>query len=172
MWLDWLVFCDYGLCVCPMMPLTTPTILVGFLLPWTWGISSQLLQQSTAAAPYIGCRVSPHSHCSWPWTWGISSWLLLQCAAASPVPPFGEHFTHSQCLCWEFCTFFLSEINPVAFYHKCCMQSSFFGSANKNLVFHFIVSTNSCALCTVTPNRPKYNLEQIKIYFKAMQGDG
>ena len=68
--------------------------------------------------------------------------------------------------------YFLSEINPVAFYLECCMQSSFFGSANKNLVFHFIVSTNSCALCTVMPNRPKYNLEQIKIYFKAMQGDG
>ena len=51
MWLDWLVFCDYGLCVCPMMPLTIPTVLVGFLLPWTWGISSQLFQQSTSAAP-------------------------------------------------------------------------------------------------------------------------
>ena len=46
--------CDYGLCVCPLMPLTTPTVLLGFLLPWTWGISSWLLQQSTAAAPYLG----------------------------------------------------------------------------------------------------------------------
>ena len=27
---------------------------LGFLLPWTWGISSRLLQQSTAAAPYLG----------------------------------------------------------------------------------------------------------------------
>ena len=26
MWLDWLVFYDYGLCVCPLMPLATPTI--------------------------------------------------------------------------------------------------------------------------------------------------
>ena len=33
------------------MPFTTPTVLLGFLLPWTWGISSQLLQQSAAAAP-------------------------------------------------------------------------------------------------------------------------
>ena len=31
-----------------------------FLLPWTWGISSGLLQQSAAAAPY-------------PWMRGISS---------------------------------------------------------------------------------------------------
>ena len=35
------------------MPLTTPTILLGFFLPWAWGISSRLLQQSTAAAPYL-----------------------------------------------------------------------------------------------------------------------
>ena len=34
-------------------PLTTPTILLGFLLPWTWGVSSWLLQQSSAAAPYL-----------------------------------------------------------------------------------------------------------------------
>ena len=43
------------------MPLVTPTLLLGFLLPWTWGISSQLLQQSAAAAPYLGRRVSTHS---------------------------------------------------------------------------------------------------------------
>ena len=72
-WLDWLVFCDYGLCICPLMPLATPTILPGFLLPWTWGISSQLLQQSTATAPYLGRGVFPHSRPSWPWTWNSSS---------------------------------------------------------------------------------------------------
>ena len=27
------------------MPLTTPTVLLGFLLPWTWGLSSWLLQK-------------------------------------------------------------------------------------------------------------------------------
>ena len=41
-------------CVFPLMPLATPTILLGFILPWTWGISSCLLQQSAAAAPYLG----------------------------------------------------------------------------------------------------------------------
>ena len=50
-------------------PLITPTILLGFLLPWTWGISSWLLQQSAAAALYLGRGVSPHDHPSWPWTW-------------------------------------------------------------------------------------------------------
>ena len=38
------------------------TVLLGFLLPWTWGISSRLLQQSTAAAPYLGLAVAPLSH--------------------------------------------------------------------------------------------------------------
>ena len=55
MWLDWLVFCEYGFSVSALWcPLTTPTILLGFLLPWAWGISSHQLQQSTAAAPYLG----------------------------------------------------------------------------------------------------------------------
>ena len=45
-------------CVCPLMPLATPTVLLGFLLPWTWGISSWLLQQSVATAPYLGHGVS------------------------------------------------------------------------------------------------------------------
>ena len=31
--------------------ITTPTVLLGFLLSWTWGISLWLLQQSAAAAP-------------------------------------------------------------------------------------------------------------------------
>ena len=44
-----------------MRPLpATPTILLGFLLPWTWGISSRLLQQSSATAPYLGRGVSSH----------------------------------------------------------------------------------------------------------------
>ena len=55
-WLDWLVFCEYGFSVSALWcPLATPTILLGFLLPWVWDIFSQLLQQSTAAAPYLGC---------------------------------------------------------------------------------------------------------------------
>ena len=57
MWLDWLVFCDYGLCLCPLMPLATPTVLLEFLLPWPWGKvfylghAGWLLQQSAATAP-------------------------------------------------------------------------------------------------------------------------
>ena len=45
--------------VCPLRPLSAPTILLGFLLPWTWGMSSRLLQQSAAAAPDLGRGVAP-----------------------------------------------------------------------------------------------------------------
>ena len=65
-WLGWLVFSEYGFSVSALWcPLATLTILLGFLLPWAWGISSQLPQQSTATAPYLGWWVSPHCHPSW-----------------------------------------------------------------------------------------------------------
>ena len=38
MWLDWLVFCDWGFSLSALWcPLSARTILVGFLLPCTWG---------------------------------------------------------------------------------------------------------------------------------------
>ena len=56
------VKCVYGFSVSALWCLlATPTILLGFLLPWAWGISSRLHQQSTAAAPYLGWRVSPRT---------------------------------------------------------------------------------------------------------------
>ena len=74
-WLDWLVFCEYGFSVSALWcPLATSTVLLGFLLPWAWGISSRLLQQSAAIAPYLGWGVSPHrlvilSSSLTRWTW-------------------------------------------------------------------------------------------------------
>ena len=62
----------------------TPTILLGLLLPRTWGISSWLLQQSAAAAPYLGWGVSPHHRPSWPWMWSSSS--QPSCAHAATAP--------------------------------------------------------------------------------------
>ena len=41
-------------------PIATPTVLLGFLLSWMWGISSRILQQSAATDPYLGQGVSPH----------------------------------------------------------------------------------------------------------------
>ena len=74
MWSDWLVFCDCGFSVSALWcPVVTPTILLGFLLPWTGDISSWLLQQSAATATHLGRGVSPHHHPSWPCTWSSSS---------------------------------------------------------------------------------------------------
>ena len=71
---DWLVVCDYGLSVSALWcHLTTPTVLLGLLLPWLWGIYSQLLQQSAATAPYLGRGVSHQGRPYWPWTWSSSS---------------------------------------------------------------------------------------------------
>ena len=41
------------------MPLATPTVLLGFLLPWTWGMSSWLLQRSAATATYLLTATPP-----------------------------------------------------------------------------------------------------------------
>ena len=85
MWLDWLVFCEYGFSVFVLWcPLATPTVLLGFLLPWAWGITSWLLPQSAAITPYLGWGVSPHHHPSWPSTWDSSS--RPSCARAATAP--------------------------------------------------------------------------------------
>ena len=85
MWLDWLDFCDYGFNVSALWcRRATPTILRGFLLPWTWGISSRLLQQSASTAPYLVLGVSPQCHHSWSWMWTSSS--SPSCAHAASTP--------------------------------------------------------------------------------------
>ena len=88
MWSDWLVVCECGFSLSALWcPLSVPTDLLGFLLPWTWGISSWLLQQSTAAAPYLGRGVGPLGHCPWPWMWSSSLGVL---AASTPKPAFSN----------------------------------------------------------------------------------
>ena len=83
LWADCLVFCDYGFSVSALWcPLATPTVLLGFLLPRTWDISSRLLQQSAAAAPYLGWGVYSHGRSSWPWPWCSSSQ-----PSSAPQPP-------------------------------------------------------------------------------------
>ena len=53
-------FCDCAFSLSALWcPLSAPTFLLGFRLPCTWGMSSCLLQQSAATAPYLGCGVSP-----------------------------------------------------------------------------------------------------------------
>ena len=48
---DWLLFCDWGFIHLPCDALSQHiTVLLVFLWPWTWSISSQLLQRHTAAS--------------------------------------------------------------------------------------------------------------------------
>ena len=64
--ITWLVLFDYGVSLSALWcPLSAPTVLLGFPLPWSWGIPSGLLQQSAASAPYHRCWLSPHGHCYW-----------------------------------------------------------------------------------------------------------
>ena len=67
MWSDWLVVYDCGFSLsAPWCPVSMPMVLLGFLLPWTWGISSWLILQSAATAPYLGCGVAPIGRHPWP----------------------------------------------------------------------------------------------------------
>ena len=61
-WLDWLVFCEYGFSVCPLMPSCNTYHL-------TWVSLTLGMGYIFMAAPAKG------SHCSLPWTRGISSLL-------------------------------------------------------------------------------------------------
>ena len=77
-WSDWLVFWDYGLSVSALWcPLATPTVLLGFLLPWTWGTAPA--KRSHCSLPWT--RPPLHVEC---WTWSSSSQPSCACAAAAP----------------------------------------------------------------------------------------
>ena len=94
MWLDWLVFCEHGFSVSALWCLlATPTTLLGFLLPWAWGMSSQVLQQNVATAPYLGWGVSPHHPPSWPSMWDGSSRPPCACAATAPIHNNSQYST-------------------------------------------------------------------------------
>ena len=83
-WLDWLVFCDCGFSVCPLMPSQCLLSYLGFSYLGC-GVSlhgcsskAQLLLLTsdmgyllTATTPDLRHGLSPHGHHSWPWTWSI-----------------------------------------------------------------------------------------------------
>ena len=88
-WLDWLVFCEHGFSVSALWCPIATYHLTWVSLTMAWDISSQLLQQSTAAVPYLGWGVSPYHHHFWPSTWDSSSRPSGACAASTPrvAPP-------------------------------------------------------------------------------------
>ena len=59
------------------MPSCNTCPLTWIFLTFNWGISSQLLQQSVAAAPYLGQGVSPYHHPSWP-PININTYFLIK----------------------------------------------------------------------------------------------
>ena len=79
LWSDWLVVCDCSFSLSALWcPLSVATVLFGFLLPWTWGISSRLFQQrrlSTEELMLLNCGV------------GEGSWVSLSCKEINPVSP-------------------------------------------------------------------------------------
>ena len=66
-------------CVCPLMPSRNTYHLTWVSLTWMWGISSRLIQQSSATAPYPG-----QGHLSWLWTWSSSSEPSCTWTATTP----------------------------------------------------------------------------------------
>ena len=68
------------------MPSCNTYSLIGFLLPWACDISSRLLQQSAAIAPYLKRGVTPHHRPSKPSTWDSSSKPSCTHAAATTAP--------------------------------------------------------------------------------------
>ena len=54
LWSDWLVFCDCGFSLSALWcPLYALTVLLGFLLPWTWGSCSHLLATPASHSHYL-----------------------------------------------------------------------------------------------------------------------
>ena len=78
-WALWASLVDIGFdSKCDFAP---PAILLGLLLcPWTWDISSKLLQHGKVTAPVPTILLG----LLYPWTWGISSQPLQHRAAVAP----------------------------------------------------------------------------------------
>ena len=84
-WLDWLVFCDYGFSVSALWcPLAAPTILLGFLLPWAWVSLHGCSSKAQPLLLTLDEGVSPHCCPSWPSTW--DSFSRPSCAGAATAP--------------------------------------------------------------------------------------
>ena len=91
MWLDWLVFCDCGFCLSALWcPLSGPTILLGFLWCWTWGIYSwPLLLTLDVGTP------------SWPPLLTLDMVYLLSEACSSSIMQLLHHIYSIKRIVWS-----------------------------------------------------------------------
>ena len=100
-WLDWLVSYEYGFSVFALWcPLATPTVLLGFLLPWAWGTILSLYQicyniasvscLGSLAVRHVGSYLSNQGSNLYPLHWKVNS-QPLDCQG-SPNIFQGEFF--------------------------------------------------------------------------------
>ena len=122
------------------------------------GLSSWLLQQSTATAPYLGRGVSPHRHPSWPSMWDSSSRPSCASAATAPwtwgsrPPPLTVLYFHSNSLlinlisitCLNIGPIFLEKIyysSPFVLMPKIIIQNVHIFISNKAMAYLIVNST-------------------------------
>ena len=87
MWLDWLVVCDCGFSLSVLWcPLSAPTILMGFLWPWTWGISSQSLALGSTKPQFL----------SMLWFMDLVPWVLILCIQNLPRLPYHDPYNETR----------------------------------------------------------------------------
>ena len=145
-------------CVCLLMPSYNTYRLTWVSLTLGVGISSWLLQQSTATAPYLGRGVSPHRHPSWPSMWDSSSRPSCASAATAPwtwgsrPPPLAVLYFHSNSLlinlisitCLNIGPIFLEKIyysSPFVLMPKIIIQNVHIFISNKAMAYLIVNST-------------------------------
>ena len=78
MWSDWLVFCDYGFSVSALWcPLTTPTVLLGFLVPWTWALIPNTYVCSTSLMGCYQLDFLSLYFSNFSWAWVVKIYCIL-----------------------------------------------------------------------------------------------
>ena len=91
MWLDWLVFCGCGFSLSALWcPLLAPTVLLGFLLPWTWGISSQPLATPALCSQLLNIQKTKIMTSSPIISWQIDGETVVFILGSSKITADGD----------------------------------------------------------------------------------
>ena len=96
MWSHWLVVCDCGFSLSALWsPLSVPTVLLGFLLPWTWGSLFRAAPAKRSSAPYLRWGVAPLGCRPCPWVQRRSSQLRWCAVPATTLLCSALYFTNT-----------------------------------------------------------------------------